>query len=108
MIDRKWLRWLASDLNIRPSEAAELEAAFGPRIWAELKEIAAGPSIVEMTEDLSTDLSALPEPVAAAIMLRRVGRKALATAVLGQEISVDEAWAAVAEALAAARAGKGA
>ena len=102
--DHAQLRKLASELNITPKEVAELEAVFGPGIWAEIEEIAAGPSIVEMTEDLATDLTALPEPIAVAIMLRRVGRKALATAVLAQDISIDEALAAVAEALAAARA----
>jgi hypothetical protein len=70
MMTEQQIRELAAALGVAPKEAA--------RIWAELEEIIAGPSLIEMTEDLSTDLSALPEPVAAAIML--------------------EAWAAVAEA----------
>jgi hypothetical protein len=80
----------------------EFEKFFGPQIWREIEEMSVAPGIVEMTNDLSTDLDALPPEVAAAIQLRRVGRKDSATAALSGKITIDEALGIVTAAQAAA------
>jgi hypothetical protein len=118
MLLRRWgdaaarRRVLRNIAEIDPEQAAEaaadveFEAFFGPQIWREIEEMSARPSIVEMTTDLSTDLSALPPQVAAAVMLRPIGRKTDATAVLSGEIIVDEAMDIVIEAQVAAHGGR--